>query len=69
MAPDDRDAAYIWDMLEAAQDVVELMTGKTREDWRINKMLRMAVERGLEIIGEAAGRVSKPFQDQHPEVP
>ncbi|MDQ3582685.1 MAG: hypothetical protein M3495_14260 [Pseudomonadota bacterium] len=49
--------------------MVELMTGKTREDWRINKMLRMAVERGLEIIGEAAGRVSKPFQDQHPEVP
>ncbi len=32
MAPEDRNAAYEWDVLEAAKDVVELMAGKTRQD-------------------------------------
>ena len=29
----------------------------------------LAVERHVEIIGEAAGKVSKPFQNAHPEIP
>jgi uncharacterized protein with HEPN domain len=32
-------------------------------------MLRGAVERHLEIIGEAAGRVSQSFRETHREVP
>jgi uncharacterized protein with HEPN domain len=28
----------------------------------------MAVERGLEILGEAARRVSEAFQQAHPEI-
>jgi len=33
-----------------------------------NKTLRLATERRLEIIGEAARNVSRGVQDQHPEV-
>jgi len=32
-------------------------------------MLRAAIERHIEIIGEAAGRVSPSFRDAHPEIP
>lgn len=32
-------------------------------------MLRLAVERELEIIGDAARRVSEPFKLSHPEIP
>lgn len=32
-------------------------------------MRQLALERALEIIGEAARRVSEPFRDAHPEIP
>lgn len=31
--------------------------------------LRGAVERHVEIIGEAANRISQTFRDNHPEIP
>lgn len=34
-------------------------------DW----VLQNAVIRELEILGEAAGRISRPFVDAHPEIP
>ena len=37
--------------------------------YRANAMLRSAVERQIEIIGEAANRVSGTFRDAHPEIP
>jgi len=32
-------------------------------------MLHLAVERAIQIIGEAANRVSPSFQQAHPEIP
>ena len=34
-----------------------------------NKLIQSAVERQLEILGEAAWRESTTFQEEHPEVP
>ena len=59
MSPEERDLAYIWDMLEYANKVVEMMAGQFQHDWNNNMMLRLAIERSLEIIGEAARRVSE----------
>jgi uncharacterized protein with HEPN domain len=63
------DRAYLWDMLTAARAVVSFVQGRTLEDYLGDLLLRSAVERQVEIIGEAARRVSREFQDAHPEFP
>src|SRR5271157_780234 len=63
------DAALLWDMLDAAKAIQDFVTGKTFHHYLTERMLRGAVERHLEIIGEAAKGVSKPFQKAHPEIP
>jgi uncharacterized protein with HEPN domain len=69
MRPEDRDLAYLWDMREAAREVVEFVQSADLNCFRSNKMMRRAVERQIEIIGEAARRVSAEFQTKHPEIP
>ncbi len=69
MPADRDDRACLWDMLMAARAVRTFVEDRTLEDYLADLMLRSAVERQLEIIGEAARRVSKPFQDAHPEIP
>lgn len=69
MPPEKDDRAYLWDMLTAAQAVVTFVQRRTLDDYVADLMLRSAVERQVEIVGEAARRVSKEFQDAHPEIP
>ena len=64
-----RDPANLWDMLEAAEKVQEFLKDKTFEDFMIDDMRRAAVERNLEIIGEAARRISEELKQEHPEIP
>ena len=47
----------------------EFVRGKTYEDYLSNRMLRGAVERHIEIIGEAARRVSEQTRLAHSEIP
>lgn len=61
------DAAALFDMLQAAETVLRYVAGKTREDFEQDDRTRHAVERNLEIIGEAARRLNKEFRDQHTE--
>jgi uncharacterized protein with HEPN domain len=64
-----RDPAYLFDMLEASEKVQHYLKNKTLEDFLRDGMLQDAVERNLEIIGEAARRVSEEFKQEHPEIP
>lgn len=69
MVPDDPDLAYLWDMLEASNEAVDMLGDATAEQFQNNKVLCRAIERVIEIIGEAGRRVSTDFQRSHAEIP
>ncbi|HEX9926414.1 MAG TPA: HepT-like ribonuclease domain-containing protein [Anaerolineae bacterium] len=52
-------------MLEYAQEAVELCRSKERSDLDQDRLLELALVRLLEIIGEAANRVSPAEQAIH----
>ena len=64
-----RDAACLLDILEAAKLVQSFVEGIDRRLFERDLMRQSAVIRQLEIIGEAAKRLSKEFRARHPEVP
>jgi len=54
MPPNSRDAGYLWDMLQAARRLQEFTAGVSFEAYLETVLLQSAVERQLEILGEAA---------------
>ncbi len=50
---------YLYDIQEAASRIVDFTSGKTLDDYRANAMLRSAVERQFEIIGEALAQLAR----------
>lgn len=68
MQSSDRDAASLWDMVQAIKLIQEFVTPLSYEEYLDSRRDQMAVERGLEILGEAARRVSEQFQQAHPEI-
>jgi len=69
MKAEARDPAHLWDMLQAARRAGQFTAGLSREAYLGNQMAQAAVERALEILGEAASRVSRSFREAHPEIP
>jgi uncharacterized protein with HEPN domain len=64
--------AYLWDAREAAEAILEFVAGKTFEDYARNRLLRSAVERQFEIIGEVLNQLCKielQWADRVPDVP
>jgi uncharacterized protein with HEPN domain len=69
MRPEERDVSYLLDMLDSARSALEFTRDVSLADSSRNAMLHLAVERAIQIIGEAANRVSPAFQQAHPEIP
>lgn len=69
MPPDESTAALLWDMHDAASAVQRFAAGRTMEQYLADELLQAAVERKIEIIGEAARKVPRDFQQAHPEIP
>jgi len=64
-----RDDAYLLDVLTAARKVLLYSEGLSWERFRDEGIMQDAIIRNLQIIGEAAQRISKDVKDGHPELP
>jgi uncharacterized protein with HEPN domain len=69
MPPEKQDAAYLWDMLEAAREVVALVVGMRHAQYVSDRKTQLAVERAVEIIGEAARKISDGYKAAHGAIP
>ena len=64
-----RDLGRLEHMLEHIDRANQFMEGKSLADLEKDAMLRYAVVKCLEIIGEAAYMLSLEFKDAHPATP
>jgi len=60
---------YLHDILEAAGNAEQFLTGMTLENLTRDKRTEYAVVRALEIIGEAAKNISDDLRQRYPDVP
>jgi uncharacterized protein with HEPN domain len=56
-------------MLDHAREAAELVRGRSRGDLDSDRVLGLALVRLLEIVGEAANRVSEETRRQQPAIP
>jgi uncharacterized protein with HEPN domain len=62
----------LWDAQQAAGRIARFTSGKEFADYEADELLRSAVERQFEIIGEALNRLARvdaPVADQIPGLP
>jgi|SRR3972149_8062897 len=64
-----RDDTYLVDMLESSKIALDYVLGKSWDDFYENIQCQDAVVRRIEIIGEAARRLSQKTRDKHPQIP
>lgn len=65
----ENDRARLQHMLDNARLACQFAEGKTREDIDSDDQLRLALDRAVEIIGEAACHITDELQDETPEIP
>jgi uncharacterized protein with HEPN domain len=64
-----RDRVALLHMLDHAREAVELIRGKSRSDLDTHRMLNLSLVRLVEVIGEAASRVSAETKQKNPRIP
>lgn len=64
-----RDVESLLDILQASRYAQSFVAGKSRDEFIDDAQCHFAVVRAVEIIGEAANRISDEFQESHPELP
>jgi len=63
------DAIYLRHMLDMAQKATGRLAGRTRAEFDSDEDLQIVLAHRIQIIGEAASRVSTSAKEGHPEVP
>ena len=63
------DTVALRHMLDHAMEAVEMTSGRSRSDLDSDRQLNLSLTRLIEIIGEAARRVSAERRNTNPHVP
>jgi uncharacterized protein with HEPN domain len=56
-------------VLDHAREAVAMVAGKTRADLDIDRKMNLALVRLLEVVGEAASRMSADERSKYPQIP
>jgi len=56
-------------MLDSTKAILNFLQGRTRSDLDSDRLLLSGVIRELQILGEAAGKISQGTQDLYPDLP
>lgn len=63
------DRVLLQDMLEAAEAACSEIESLTREEFEGDHVRALGLTKCLEILGEAASRISSGFQERHSDLP
>ena len=63
------DLVRLYHMRDYAREALQIVAHRTREDLGTDRMFQLALTRLIEIVGEAANRVSPDGQAAHPSIP
>jgi len=68
MSPADPDRRFLWHLMEHGTHVLYITMGLDADAFGESTQVRLAAERGLDIMARAAARVSTAFKVAHPGV-
>lgn len=63
------DSTKVRHMLDAAEKAVFFMRDRTRADLDSDEKLALAIVRLIEVLGEAASRITDEYRLAHPDLP
>ncbi len=67
--PPESDAVRVRHMADAGREAMGFCQGRSRADLDTDRMFARALVKSIEIIGEAASKVSQPTRLELPDVP
>ena len=65
----DEDRVRLLHMVEAAESVAQFVAGRSRDDLDRDRMLLFAVVHAIEVLGEAANKISLETRAVAPQIP
>jgi hypothetical protein len=65
----DEDLTRLRHMIDAAQEAIRFAQDRKRTDLDEDRMLTLALIKAVEIIGEAASKISPELRERRPEIP
>lgn len=69
MRPEDSDMARVWDIVQWGERLARLLKDTSWPQYSADEVKQIAVERCIEVIGEAARSLSDEFKKQYDGIP